>query len=119
MGLGKGLAGIPLEEWHALAKIARYNANEFARQLHLSTRQLQRVCRLRVGRSPQEWLNEQRIASAKDLLLSGNLSVREVAFGLGFKEVSHFCRQFKLRSHSTPSEFASAKFSSLVSLTDN
>jgi len=70
----------------------------------MSVRQLQRRFRRRFGRSPQDWLNEKRIRVAQKLLLSGQ-PVKEVAFNLGFKQSSHFCRLFKSRNNMTPSEY--------------
>jgi AraC-like DNA-binding protein len=40
------------------------------------------------------------------MLLSG-LPVKTVAAELGFKQVSHFCRQFKSLNDVTPSQFVS------------
>ena len=95
-----------VEEWKGLAETAHFNARALAQLCGLSIRQLQRDFRRQFGSSPQHWLNEQRIATARELLLSG-LSVKAVAFELGFKQPSHFCRQFKLSSRLTPSEFVS------------
>lgn len=91
-------------QWKQLAEAANFNARELARLCRLSDRQLQReFCRY-LGRSPQDWLNEQRIEAARQLLLSG-LPVKRVAYELGFKQSSHFCRQFKEAGNLTPSEF--------------
>jgi AraC family cel operon transcriptional repressor len=87
---------------------ARYDARELARLFDMSPRQLQRKFNRYMKRSPQDWLNEQRVMAARRLLLTGG-SVKEVAFELGFKQVSHFCRQFKMYHHMTPSEFVKAK----------
>jgi len=91
-------------EWKDLAAQARYNARNLAALCRLSERQLQRQFRGHFGRSPQDWLDEQRIAAAAQLLLSGE-PVKKVAYDLGFKQTSHFCRQFKSRHKMTPSEF--------------
>jgi AraC-like DNA-binding protein len=93
------------EQWEVTAQQARYDASEFARYCRLSPRQLQRKFRQTLNRTPQEWLDEQRIEAAKQLLMSGE-PVKKVAFDLGYKQSSHFCRQFKSRNGVTPSEFA-------------
>ena len=98
--MAKGL----LERWEQLAGTARYDAKELAKLCNLSVRQLERDFRHNLERSPQNWLNEQRIKAAQQLLLSGQ-PVKVVAFELGFKQSSHFCRQFKLQNHLTPSQF--------------
>jgi len=92
-------------KWEELAEAARYDANELAGLCGISARQLQRHFRRNFHRSPQNWLNERRLLAAQDLLRSGE-SVKKVALDLGFKQPSHFCRQFKNRNKMTPSQFA-------------
>jgi len=92
-----------LERWEQLAGTARYDAKELANLCNLSVRQLQRDFRHKLERSPQDWLNEQRIKAARQLLFSGQ-PVKAVAFELGFKQPSHFCRQFKSLHNLTPSQ---------------
>src|SRR5947208_1029773 len=87
-----------------LAVTARYDANELAGLCDLSPRQLQREFKRRFGRPPQDWLNEQRITAARQLLLLGR-PVKVVAIELGFKQSSHFCREFKRQTNLTPSQF--------------
>jgi AraC-like DNA-binding protein len=45
--------------------------------------------------------------AAKELLLTRN-SVKEVAFDLHYRQVSHFCREFKLFHNRTPLEYLAA-----------
>jgi AraC-like DNA-binding protein len=91
--------------WEELAEAAHYDANDLAKLCEISARQLQRYFRRHFQRAPQYWLNERRILAARSLLLTGD-SVKKVALDLGFKQTSHFCRQFKSRNHMTPSQFA-------------
>jgi AraC family transcriptional regulator len=91
-------------KWEQLAETAHYDSNELARLCGISTRQLQRHFRRNFHCSPQNWLNERRLVAAQSLLLSGE-SVKKVALDLGFKQPSHFCRQFKSRIKMTPSQF--------------
>jgi AraC-like DNA-binding protein len=65
---------------------------------------LERVFLKTLGCPPKKWLAEQRIAIARPLLLSGK-SIKEVGFELGFRQTSHFCRQFKEVTHTTASEY--------------
>jgi len=100
------MAKVLSKRWEQLAGAARYDAKELAKLCHLSVRQLERDFCRSLERSPQDWLNEQRVKAAKNLLLSGQ-PVKVVAFELGFKQSSHFCRQFKSFNCLTPSQFAS------------
>jgi AraC family transcriptional regulator len=97
-----------LDRMEYLAGTARYDAKELAKLCHLSVRQLERDFRHHFGRTPQDWLNEQRIKGARQLLLSG-VPVKWAAYEMGFKQPSHFCRQFKELHNMTPSEFMLAQ----------
>jgi AraC family transcriptional regulator len=92
------------ERWKQMAPVAHYDAKELAKLCRMSIRQLQRNFRSQFERAPQEWLNEQRLYAAAQLLQSGR-QVKVVASELGFKQVSHFCRQFKTMNGITPSRF--------------
>jgi AraC-like DNA-binding protein len=98
-------------QWEELAQSAHYDSNELATLCGVSTRQLQRHFRYRFHRTPQSWLNERRLLAAEGLLLSGD-SIKKVALDLGFKQTSHFCRQFKSRKKMTPSQFAFSQITS-------
>jgi len=84
--------------------MAQYNGRELARLCNLSFRQLRRVIRRELGCSPKTWLHQRRLLAARRSLLTGD-SVKKVALDLGFKQTSHFCRQFKSFNHMTPSQF--------------
>ena len=91
-------------DWKTLAPQANYNSRELAVIKGLSPRQLQRIFQKQFACSPQYWLNEQRLACAHELLLTGK-QVKAVAIELGFKNSAHFCRKFKSSTKLTPSEF--------------
>ena len=52
-----------------------------------------------------KYLNQKRIAHAKNLLINQHLSVIEVALQSGFSNLSSFLRMFKLATGCTPTEF--------------
>jgi transcriptional regulator GlxA family with amidase domain len=104
MGYREGARKSQQQRWENLAQAARFDANELARLCQISTRHLEREFRRRLGRTPQDWLNERRIVAATQLLLSG-LPIKAVAFEVGFKQPSHFSRHFKLHLRMTPSQF--------------
>jgi AraC-like DNA-binding protein len=104
---------IKTEEWQGLAGDAQYNARNLAKLCGISNRQLQRRFQREFGRTPQEWLDEQRIKAAGQLLLLGE-PLKKVAFDLGYKQTSHFCRKFKSKFKLTPSQFIASKFQLVV-----
>jgi len=93
-----------LGKWHQMARQAGYKRDRLSALLEICPRQLQRVTLRVFGRSPQEWLDEQRLAAAAGLLRK-HRSVKYVAFQLSFKQVSHFSREFKRHYGITPTAF--------------
>jgi AraC-like DNA-binding protein len=75
-----------------------------AERCHVSHRHLERRFKLEVGFTPRVWLKRQRLKTAL-VRLRGTTSIKEIAYGLHYCQVSHFCRDFKLQFKMTPSEF--------------
>ena len=97
-----------IQDWLALAKHAKYSARRLATLCRVSLRQLERYFNDSFDRPPQEWLNEARFREAEKLLLNG-LSVKEVAYRLGFKQASHFSRLFKQHTGRPPSAYGARR----------
>jgi AraC family chitin signaling transcriptional activator len=93
-----------LEEWLRMARQSTFRAYPLSQQLKVSPRQLRRYTRELFQKSPQEWLDEQRLILAATRLKEER-SVKTVAFQLGFKRLSHFSRSFKLHYGVSPTEF--------------
>ena len=55
---------------------------------------------------PAQYIQHYRVGKAKELLLTGNYNVEEIAIAVGFANASYFCKVFKNITHITPSEFA-------------
>jgi transcriptional regulator GlxA family with amidase domain len=74
---------------------------ELANYAGLSRRQIERLFRRAMGRSPARYYLELRLDRARHLLLQSNLPVVEVAVACGFVSASHFSkcyREFYARS---------------------
>lgn len=57
------------------------------------------------GKSPVELLKEYRITKAKMLLRTGQFSVSEVAYKVGFSDPGYFSRCFREQFHMSPAEY--------------
>ncbi|HLW28057.1 MAG TPA: GlxA family transcriptional regulator [Kiloniellales bacterium] len=68
---------------------------QLAREAGLSTRQLERLFRKYLNRSPARYYLELRLNRARLLLLQTNLSVIDVALACGFVSASHFSKCYR------------------------
>src|SRR5690242_12724953 len=98
------------EQWLALARGSSFRADALAQRLSVCRRQLQRYTNQLFGVSPQHWLNEQRLALAPACLEKEGC-VKSVAYQLGFKQVSHFSREFRRFYGMSPIKFLTTKVS--------
>lgn len=63
---------------------------------------LRRAFRNAFGVSPAVYMRNKRIAYAKELLLSGEYSVTDVAMLSGFNDTAYFAREFKKATGVSP-----------------
>lgn len=69
--------------------------SELAVEARLSTRQLERLFRKYLNRSPARYYLELRLNRARLLLLQTNMSVIDVALACGFVSASHFSKCYR------------------------
>lgn len=90
--------------WQSLAARSNYQPLHLAELCRVSLRHLERLVKSEAGITPRRWLKRERLRSALTLL-PGAPSTKEVAYGLGYRQFSQFCREFKLAFGMTPTEF--------------
>ena len=73
-----------------------------AKQAGLSTRQLERLFRRYLDRSPKRYYLELRLKKARSLLLQTDMSVINVALACGFASPSHFSKCYRSHYSTTP-----------------
>ena len=78
-------------------------SRQLAYQLHLSESQLYRKLKAITGKSTAIFIRSIRLLKAKELILTTDKSVSEVAFEVGFKDPSWFSRAFKKEFGFAPS----------------
>lgn len=72
----------------------RADGETLAALCHLSETHFRRLFTAAYGVSPLRYRNELLVARGKELLAEGTLSVKEVAFALGFSDPGYFSRLF-------------------------
>jgi AraC-like DNA-binding protein len=93
-----------INRWNELAQQVGFRSDSLACGLGISQRQLQRYTAELFGCCPKKWLNVQRLQAAQ-YLLRETRSVKGVCIELGFKQESHFCRDFKSFFGLSPGKF--------------
>lgn len=73
-----------------------------AQEAGMSTRQLERLFRRYLGRSPKRYYMELRLARARNLLMQTDMSVINVALACGFTSPSHFSKCYRALYKTTP-----------------
>jgi transcriptional regulator GlxA family with amidase domain len=75
---------------------------ELAKSVNMSTRQLERLFRRYLNRSPKRYYMELRLEKARNLLLQTDMSVINVALACGFTSPSHFSKCYRAHFNRTP-----------------
>jgi len=81
-----------------------FNPQILSDQLHMSLRQLQRKTRALTGQTPSDFIRTIRLQRARQLLEQHAGTVSEIAFRVGFNDLSYFSRCFRKEFGILPSE---------------
>ncbi|QQT33075.1 AraC family transcriptional regulator [Sphingobacterium multivorum] len=97
-----------LEEFRRLVKEnfkVQKKAFFYAKEMNISYNHLNNNCKKALSRTAAQLIYDQIIEEAKKLLDQSDLSVKEIAFELGFADSAYFTRFFKQQTSLTPSDF--------------
>ena len=79
--------------------------NELAGLAGLSLSTLKREFKKQFQDTPSNYIRDKRLEKTKELLLKTELSVSEICYQGGFKDIAHFSRSFKKKYKTSPSSF--------------
>lgn len=82
---------------------SRFSLKSLARDHHLSLWHLSRCLSQHDSLGFQRRLHAARTAEAARLLRETNLSIKEIAARVGYRNQAHLCRHYKVRFGRTPS----------------
>jgi AraC-like DNA-binding protein len=84
---------------------APLNIRDLALEFHLSAAYLQKLFKHETGLRMGEWLNEQRLQRAAQLLESSYMSIKEITHTVGYEHPSSFIRAFERRFTQPPARY--------------
>jgi AraC-like DNA-binding protein len=93
----------PIDETHL--EVNHRSASDFARQLNIHVNHLNRAVKEITEKTTSQLIAERFLQEAKILLKHSHWSVSEIAYALGFTEVTHFNNFFKKHVQLSPLKF--------------
>ncbi|MEM1120706.1 MAG: AraC family transcriptional regulator [Bacteroidota bacterium] len=93
----KNLVDEKYADWHKV--------KDYASEIHISPKHLSQTVKDLTGKTAKTLIQDRQLLEAKRLLLHTNLSIKEIAYSIGFDEPLHFSGFFKKKSGTSPSTF--------------
>jgi AraC family transcriptional regulator, transcriptional activator of pobA len=93
----------PLDDKHQ--RVSLRSASDFASQLNVHVNHLNRAVKEKTQKTTTQLIAGRILQEAKILLKHSDLSVSEIAYALGFTEVTHFDNFFKKHARQSPLKF--------------
>ena len=78
--------------------------NDIAGICNLSSRHFSDIFKQETGRSFTQYIHWYRIQRAKEFLVNSSRSITDIAFEVGYDDVSYFTKRFKKEENQTPRE---------------
>ncbi|MCG8574149.1 MAG: helix-turn-helix domain-containing protein [Flavobacteriales bacterium] len=88
-----------------------FNVKQLSTELEIGRNQLQRKVKMVLDMTPVELIRHCRLEAARKLLLETDLSVSEIAYEVGFNNLSYFSRAFKGKYGELPSDLRTSSIS--------
>jgi len=84
---------------------SEYTIDDFAKEVGMSRMQLHRKLKTLFGVSATEFMRNERLKAAAERIKKGGTNVSEVAYAVGFTDMSYFAKCFKDMFGVTPSNY--------------
>ena len=84
---------------------AKKHVSQYAEMLHLSSYQLNAITKATQGKTCSELIKDHIILEAKRQLLATSNQVNQIAYHLGYEDISYFIRFFKIHTGYSPESF--------------
>ena len=98
----------PIDEEHR--QIELRSASDFADRLAIHVNHLNRAVKNTTGKTTTQVIADRILQESKILLQQSDWNISEIAYALGFTEVTHFNNFFKKNTGLNPTKFKSRVF---------
>ena len=88
---------------------SQFNAEVLSKEIGMSRMQLYRKIRGLTNLTVHEFIRTIRLKRATELLKEKRMTITEVAYEVGFNDLTYFARCFRKQYQKSPSEFVSGK----------
>lgn len=92
-------------EWIRINTATNISVSHIAKRFNYNSDYLSRLFRQRIGVNLQEYIHDMKISKAKAMLVYTDVSVKEVAYSLGFNDEKYFMKLFKEHEDLTPTQY--------------
>jgi len=89
-------------------KVILRTAKDYANQLSVHINHLNKVLKENTGKTTTEHISNRLVQEAKILLKQTDWNISEIAYSLGFEQLSHFSKFFKKQTNLSPVEVRSS-----------
>lgn len=79
--------------------------NDYCNRLSVTYRKLSQVTKNYIGKTPKEFIDERVVLEVKRLLTHTSMSIKEIAYTVGFDEPTNLTKFFKSYTDMAPSSF--------------
>ncbi|TDQ19441.1 helix-turn-helix protein [Algoriphagus boseongensis] len=93
----------PIDENHTSIQLR--TPSDFADQLNIHVNHLNRAVKEMTGKTTSQLISDRLLQESKILLKQSKWNVSEIAYALGFNEVTHFNNFFKKSMNQSPTQF--------------
>ena len=84
---------------------SKHSVSEYADLLHKSPKTLSNLFSKRNSKSPLQYIHDRKMLEARRLLHYSKLSVKEIAYEIGYDDIQTFSRFFKKQEGLSPSDY--------------
>ncbi len=81
------------------------DASAYAQMMHTTYKSLNQICKLACNQTPKQLIDFHTVLEAKRRLVIEKVQINQLAYDLGFDEVSNFIKYFKRHTFLTPAQF--------------